>query len=403
MSPADSPFTSLPAPGPHPATAELRAYAAGTLPSAEQQRIEAHMLDCDRCAELVEGFSMSDAAATDRAVAALRSRLQARIGTADPAPVAAPRVWPRVVAAAALLGAVAGGIWTLEQRDATTSAPIARTSSASVSPPSQPAPPSVSAPENVPQPIQPAAAPAEKPAEYAAVTVAPHRRTAAPRSSPRARRKAVSLADKNTSPNTDAIAMASADKVSSAAVLNEQVETNQGEAAPPVPAAAPDVAAAPVAKKARAAREESPVPPDSAAMGSGYSVAGVASKAKAVMPNANRALVKSEAASVLNTPMPATISIKPAPVGGTSALRDYLRREALEFEPEDNARRLTGTVRVKFIVGADGKVTDLKVTRGLRDDYDAEAIRMLCDGPGWQPGVAGGRRAPLPMEITVTF
>ena len=138
-------------------------------------------------------------------------------------------------------------------------------------------------------------------------------------------------------------------------------------------------------------------------MGSGYSVAGVASKAKAVMPNANRALVKSEAASVLNTPMPATISIKPAPVGGTSALRDYLRREALEFEPEDNARRLTGTVRVKFIVGADGKVTDLKVTRGLRDDYDAEAIRMLCDGPGWQPGVAGGRRAPLPMEITVTF
>ena len=76
MSPADSPFASLPAPGPHPATAELRAYAAGTLAPADEHRIEAHSLDCERCADLITGFSMSDAATTDRAVAELRTRLQ---------------------------------------------------------------------------------------------------------------------------------------------------------------------------------------------------------------------------------------------------------------------------------------------------------------------------------------
>ena len=107
MSPADSLSAQLPAPGPHPATAELRAYAAGTLTPAEQHRVEAHTLDCERCADLVEGFSMSDAATTDQAVASLRTRLQARTGpTAKPA--SSGWAWPRVAAAAALLGVVAG-------------------------------------------------------------------------------------------------------------------------------------------------------------------------------------------------------------------------------------------------------------------------------------------------------
>ncbi|MDQ2793641.1 MAG: zf-HC2 domain-containing protein, partial [Bacteroidota bacterium] len=79
MLPADSPFAPLPAPGPHPATAELRAYAAGTLSPADEHRLEAHSLDCERCAELLEGFSMSDAATTDHALAELRARLQARV------------------------------------------------------------------------------------------------------------------------------------------------------------------------------------------------------------------------------------------------------------------------------------------------------------------------------------
>ena len=74
MLPADSPFASLSAPGPHPGPAELRAYAAGTLNPADEHRIEAHALDCDRCAELLDGFSMSDAATTDRALAGLRAR-----------------------------------------------------------------------------------------------------------------------------------------------------------------------------------------------------------------------------------------------------------------------------------------------------------------------------------------
>jgi TonB family protein len=85
--------------------------------------------------------------------------------------------------------------------------------------------------------------------------------------------------------------------------------------------------------------------------------------------------------------MPPAPLVAPAPVGGMIALREYVRREATAFDPAVNAVRLTGTVHLRFIVGEDGKVTSLKVTRSLREDYDAEAQRIICDGPAWQPGM----------------
>ena len=80
-----------------------------------------------------------------------------------------------------------------------------------------------------------------------------------------------------------------------------------------------------------------------------------------------------------------------------------MRREAAEFEPEEGASRLSGLVRLQFTVGADGKVSNLKVVRGLRADSDKEALRLVCEGPAWQPGISIGRRAPLPVEMTVPF
>jgi TonB family protein len=101
--------------------------------------------------------------------------------------------------------------------------------------------------------------------------------------------------------------------------------------------------------------------------------------------------------------MPATPTIAPVPAGGVLALREYLRREAQSFDPEINALRLTGNVHVRFVVDADGQVSNLKILRGLRADYDAEALRIVCEGPTWLPGIERGRRAPLPVELRVPF
>lgn len=382
MSPADSPFASLPAaPGPHPALAELRAYAADALAPAEQHRIEAHALDCERCADVLAGLAMSDDATTDQAVATLRARLQARVQAAPP--VAAPaKWWPRVAAAAALLGVMAGGVWTWEQRSApgAPAASLPETARLKTAPPEAPSAP----------PPGPTAAPlarAAPPADYAA---APPRLP-----SPRDRLSRAARPITGSPAASDQPASLENADLASAAVA---------EAPAPPPTAAAGVAAAPAADKqvvAELAKKEAVA--DSTVGAKPGGLAGGLAKARARAAPAKSMAASNAAAYVPATPMPAGPALAPAPVGGTLALRAYLSREAAGFLPEPNAQRLTGTVRVRLVVSADGKITQLKVARGLRPDYDAEALRIVCEGPAWQPGVAGGQRAALPIELAVPF
>jgi len=386
MLPADSPFASLPAPGPHPAPTELRAYAAGTLAPAEQHRIEAHALECERCADVLAGFSMTDAPATEQAIAELRARLQARVGTEEPVPAPGPRAWPRLAAAAALLGAVAGGVWVWEQPRA--AAPtVATAPPTKAAQPAQPVAADVAAPKPATAAAAGAAAPVAAPAapaghgrEYAAVV-----RPAAKRRPPAGRRitSAVVVADQEAPPdNSDPDAFATAETAPAAPPLR----TAKAKAAVAAPDAAGRAAPAGPADSMPAAARAAPEP--------------AFSQDKAL---AKTALPDNPVARMAASPMPAALAINPAPVGGSLALRQYLRREAAAFEPEINALRIAGSVRVRVLVGADGKIIQLKVTRGMRPDYDAEALRIVCDGPAWQPGVAGGRRATLPVELTVPF
>ena len=403
MLPADSPFASLSAPGPHPATAELRAYAAGTLPPADEHRIEAHALDCVRCAELLEGFSMSDAATTDQALAGLRTRLQARVADDVPAPVLRPGsqpLWPRLAAAAALLGVVAGGIWGWEQQHPLTKVATVRPETAVPVAKPQPASPAAIATATLPQATAaprpaataPAAAPAQ-PADYAAIS--PRRQAAAPRLS---RRPAPPAAPVLADQNADASEAANGWASQGASAITEAKKVT-GRAAPPSasePAAdeTVDEAAAPkVAAAVWAAPAQATALADSGATGQRKVTSSRFGKAKAF----------ESAALVRDKPMPAAMAIAPAPVAGTPALHAYLRGEAAKFELEEGAKPLQGTVRLRFIVGADGKLSNLQVVRSLRADYDEEALRLVCEGPAWRPGVAGGRRTALPTEVTVSF
>ncbi|GAB3574471.1 energy transducer TonB [Hymenobacter daeguensis] len=397
MSPADSPFAPLPAPGPHPATAELRAYAAGTLAPADEHRIEAHLLDCARCADLVEGFSMSDRATTDRAVAELRTRLQARIGQEEPTPVAGGWAWPRIAAAAALVAAVGGGLWTWQQADAP-SVPVAARQEAVApaaphaavpTPAAAPAPPAQAELAATPN-ATPAAKPAAKPsADYAAITLPRPPRQGLSRATPQARRDDDVAAD---------YAVLSESEQKAASSPAPVVATETPAASAPAAGSVPDDGdmAAPAKKEnslaGRAATDSVP------------SLGEVAVARQAMKPKAKAMVADAFAPAIVrNTPMPVTPAINPAPVGGTPALRDYLRREASQFVPEINNLRISGTVRIRFMVEADGKLSHIKVVRGMRKDYDDEALRLLCEGPAWQPGIAGGKRAPLPMEVTVPF
>lgn len=389
MLPADSPLTPLPAPGLHPATTELRAYAAGTLVLAEQHYVEVHTLECERCAELLDAFLMTDVATTDRAVATLRARLHTRLGAPAPTPVAANNLWPRVAAAVALLGLVGGGFWASEHRTITTS------STATAAAPR----PEVAHMATV----LGATAVSALPLAAAAASILPATTDATRSKAPdyQLHRPAhafrVVVAKPRHRPATHLAATVSA-ATATAAVALPNIRLGHDSATnvpkPFIAANAPTVVGAtpealPTARGGMPTNQKAGFDTVSAAPG----------VAAAVSPKT----LAAGTVHVANSPMPAALAINPAPVGGRGSLHDYLRRGAMEFEPESGQSSLTGTVRVRFMVGADGKLSNLKVLRGLRNDYDAEALRLVCDGPGWHPGVAGGRRASLPMEVNVSF
>lgn len=345
--------------GPHLPVGLLRQYAAGTLAPAAQHRVEAHTLACPRCADILSGLLQTPAATTDQAVAQLQQRLRQRVQQ-QAAPARYDREeqrnrWliPQLAAAAALLlGLVAGGWWAWQQRHT-----------------EQLATPTVAvAPKAAP--TVPAAPAAAAPTESLAVATAPlvAARSADYASRP-VRRRPTPLADER-SPFSR-----------SRAALVDSAATAPTAATPtPTSPAADIVANAPVAAadsdQLRVAKNAYSRPIPSAA---------------------------SEGAPSRKALMPAAPPIAPAPAGGYSALREKLRRAATEFQPEEGERPMSGSVQLRLTIGADGKIEQIRVLHGLRADYDEEAQRLVCEGPGWIPGISGGRRAAQTVDITVPF
>lgn len=350
--------------GPHLPVGLLRQYAAGTLAPAAQHRVEAHTLACPRCADILAGLQQTPPSTTDQALAHLQQRLRQRV-QAQAAPARYDREaqrnrWliPQLAAAAALLlGLVAGGWWTWQQRHlATEATEVASDIAPNLPAPAAPAP--AAAPvAPVPPPVAKAPAAATAPAIKPLASTTPTRRqrpaaaSAAPLGAPAPQ---AANAPDTTAPRAVAAEVAST--------------TNTPLASVPAPASQPVDSFGLVGR-----------------------VAGVAVKKN----------VERYAAPL--TRMPAAPKVPPAPLGGYVALREKLRHEATEFKPEEGEQSLSGTVQLRLTIGADGKIQQTKVLRGLRADYDEEAQRLVCDGPGWIPGISGGKRAALEIDIAVPF
>lgn len=74
------------------------------------------------------------------------------------------------------------------------------------------------------------------------------------------------------------------------------------------------------------------------------------------------------------------------PKSGWPAYRKYLELNTQSFKT-DPAR--IGSVLVSFQVSPEGKLTNVKVIRGLNEVYDREALRIIQNGPEWTPLVDG--------------
>ena len=64
---------------------------------------------------------------------------------------------------------------------------------------------------------------------------------------------------------------------------------------------------------------------------------------------------------------------------------------------------IQGRVMVEFIINKDGKVSDVKVVKGVSEELDAEAVRVIAASPKWKPGKVDGEKVSCSMTIPVEF
>ena len=97
------------------------------------------------------------------------------------------------------------------------------------------------------------------------------------------------------------------------------------------------------------------------------------------------------------------IEVKPTFNGGdanTFAQWAYSQLQYPETAIKDQAQ---GRVIVQFTIGTDGAVRDVQLLRGVREDLDAEAIRVVTSSPKWEPGQQDGKSVSVSFTFPVVF
>lgn len=90
-------------------------------------------------------------------------------------------------------------------------------------------------------------------------------------------------------------------------------------------------------------------------------------------------------------------------IGGTKAMFEFLR-EYICYPDGARNESIMGTVYVGFYVETDGRLTEVKVKRGICSDLDNEAIYVVKSMSGkWKPGKQGGKFTRVAYTIPIKF
>ncbi|MCR5888129.1 TonB family protein [Hymenobacter sp. J193] len=423
MPPRNLTLVPPPAPDQHMSAELLRQYAAGTLVPAQQYHVEAHTSECARCAEVLEGLSVTDYATTERGLASVRSRLHTRLAVDAARHSHRYAAWTGVAATLLLLVAAASVFWLNSRPFMARRTPVANTAAevpilapqAATAAADKPAPSATPA-APVASPV--AAAPAASATPNAGLTavfpqpqVAYQSRVVPPRmrdvgpalaGSATAQHPANAISTNSLSTNQ----LASATTTTSTPVITSDAAEPAAEAySVAVAAMEPRPSGSLLATALPAPRVEGVKPSAVAMAGSAIKSTEVATAATATN-KADKLPATAAAAPVAGgrtaMQMPPSPDLASVPLGGHAAFRRYLKKE-LKFPEADRAKGVEGVVKLRFVVAADGSLQDIKVVSPVSEECDAEAIRLLKEGPAWYPAIVRGKRVPTVMRVSVTF
>ena len=88
--------------------------------------------------------------------------------------------------------------------------------------------------------------------------------------------------------------------------------------------------------------------------------------------------------------------------GGYEAMLKFLK-DKMQYPALAQESGIQGTVFVQFVVSKTGKISNVKILRGIGGGCDEEAVRVVREMPSWIPGRQNGQAVPVMFQIPVKF
>ncbi len=337
---------------------ELLDYHQGNLLNSEMHRLELHLVDCALCREALEGLEHIEPAELEKYLATVRLKTKPA-GKLPPA-----RTLLAAAAGLLLIGVIGWLVLFYGGRQAEDTQQLAAHE------------------EQIPQQQKvPEPAPATIDSLPATDTLQQNIPVAAPTlaAAPTNDNQAGSSEPAGVPPAEEEVSLAgNADTISgltpdSTALLAEAVPAEIPDTTTQMPAAQPAVPAE--ARKMAAESSDSAV-----------RITSVADEEALV----SRALAEQE-------------SYRPAAPGRSpKAWQRYLRRN-LRYPQQALDNNITGEVKLQVSVSADGKPGTINVLQSLGYGCDREAIRLVREGPDWQPALRNGTPVADTLVIAIPF
>jgi len=93
--------------------------------------------------------------------------------------------------------------------------------------------------------------------------------------------------------------------------------------------------------------------------------------------------------------------VMPAYPGGIDALRRFLQKNLINPKEMEEGEEVT--VKMKFVVGIDGKLQSFETVQDGGEEFDKEVMRVLKKMPNWVPGKTHGQNVSVYFTIPVKF
>ena len=97
------------------------------------------------------------------------------------------------------------------------------------------------------------------------------------------------------------------------------------------------------------------------------------------------------------------VDVQPQFPGGEHGLINFINKTR-EYPYHAYKNHIQGRVLCSFIVGADGKVSNIRIIRGTQDEsLNREALRVISEMPRWKAGKVDGQAVAVRCVLPIAF